>query len=155
MIFLNLSENNDRLASAEVSLYSNPRHQVEKWLTRHGVRHNISICIRVILITATKYREKLSKITFASLKQVSDAVGITGIFAIFGISALLEAIFVYVALPETKNRTLQEIEDYFQVWCILRFYFDPAYSTVCYLIKTINIYFPLQQDNLLWITRSR
>ncbi|XP_033349895.1 facilitated trehalose transporter Tret1-2 homolog isoform X1 [Bombus vosnesenskii] len=60
-----------------------------------------------------------------SFPAVRDAVGITGIFAIFGISALLEAIFVYVALPETKNRTLQEIEDYFQ------------------------------QDNLLWITRSR
>ncbi|KAK9298249.1 hypothetical protein QLX08_008337 [Tetragonisca angustula] len=56
---------------------------------------------------------------------VNDAVGITGVFIIFGISALLEAIFIYVALPETKNCTLQEIEDYFQ------------------------------QDNLLWITRSR
>ncbi|KAK1137416.1 hypothetical protein K0M31_001926 [Melipona bicolor] len=56
---------------------------------------------------------------------VSDLVGIIGVFTIFGISALLEAIFIYVALPETKNCTLQEIEDYFQ------------------------------QDNLLWITRSR
>ncbi|XP_035738913.1 facilitated trehalose transporter Tret1-2 homolog [Vespa mandarinia] len=60
-----------------------------------------------------------------SFPTINNAVGITGAFAIFGISALLEAIFVYVALPETKNRTLEEIEDYFQ------------------------------QSNLLWITRSR
>ncbi|XP_047354532.1 facilitated trehalose transporter Tret1-2 homolog [Vespa velutina] len=60
-----------------------------------------------------------------SFPTINNAVGITGAFAIFGISALLEAIFVYVALPETKNRTLEEIEDYFK------------------------------QSNLLWITRSR
>ncbi|CAL7950226.1 unnamed protein product [Xylocopa violacea] len=56
---------------------------------------------------------------------VNNAIGITGIFAIFAIATLLEAIFVYVAVPETRNRTLQEIEDYFQ------------------------------QDNLFWITRPR
>ncbi|KAL2743603.1 facilitated trehalose transporter Tret1-2 [Vespula maculifrons] len=60
-----------------------------------------------------------------SFPTINNAVGITGAFAIFGTSALLEAAFVYVALPETKNRTLEEIEDYFQ------------------------------QSNLLWITRSR
>jgi len=38
-----------------------------------------------------------------------------GIFIIFGICSLLEAIFIYLALPETKDRTLQEIEEYFQV----------------------------------------
>lgn len=57
--------------------------------------------------------------------MVNEAVGIAGIFTIFGASALLEAVFIYVALPETKDRTLQEIEDYFQ------------------------------QDNVLWVTRSR
>lgn len=56
---------------------------------------------------------------------VNATVGVTGVFVIFGISALLETIFIYLALPETKNRTLQEIEDYFQ------------------------------QSNLLWITRTR
>ncbi|XP_076748724.1 facilitated trehalose transporter Tret1-2 homolog [Xylocopa sonorina] len=57
--------------------------------------------------------------------MLNNAIGITGIFVIFAIFALLETIFIYIALPETRNRTLQEIEDYFQ------------------------------QDNLLWITRSR
>lgn len=56
---------------------------------------------------------------------LNAAVGITGVFAIFGVSALLEAIFIYLALPETKDCTLQEIEDYFQ------------------------------QSNILWITRTR
>lgn len=38
-----------------------------------------------------------------------------GIFTIFGASGLLATVFVYVALPEAKGRTLQEMEDYFQV----------------------------------------
>ncbi|XP_043268762.1 facilitated trehalose transporter Tret1-2 homolog [Venturia canescens] len=46
--------------------------------------------------------------------MINELVGMTGIFTIFGASALLEAVFIYVALPETKDRTLQEIEDYFQ-----------------------------------------
>lgn len=57
--------------------------------------------------------------------QLSDAVGMMGVFIIFGVSALLEAVFIYLALPETKDRALQEIEDYFQ------------------------------QSNLLWVTRTR
>ncbi|XP_012260702.2 facilitated trehalose transporter Tret1-2 homolog isoform X2 [Athalia rosae] len=57
--------------------------------------------------------------------EVKGAVGLTGIFTIFGASALLEAVFVYVALPETKSRTLEEIEDYFQ------------------------------EGNMLWVTRQR
>lgn len=56
---------------------------------------------------------------------VKEATGITGVFLIFGAAAFLEAIFIYLALPETKNCTLQDIEDYFQ------------------------------EDNLLWITRPR
>ena len=87
---------------------------------------------------------------------MNDAVGITGVFIIFGISALLEAIFIYVALPETKNCTLQEIEDYFQVYIL---YFYLHYNVTVIIIFTCNynynIHFSLQQDNLLWITRSR
>lgn len=56
---------------------------------------------------------------------MNDAVGTTGVFVIFGVFALLEAVFIYLALPETKDCTLQEIEDYFQ------------------------------QNNILWITRTR
>lgn len=52
---------------------------------------------------------------------MNDAVGVIGVFIIFGISSLVEGLFIYIVLPETKNRTLQEIEDYFQV-CIVYFY---------------------------------
>ncbi|KAL0116793.1 hypothetical protein PUN28_010010 [Cardiocondyla obscurior] len=56
---------------------------------------------------------------------VNSQVGVTGIFIIFGVFSLLEAIFIYLALPETKDCTLQEIEDYFQ------------------------------ESNFLWITRTK
>ncbi|TGZ51195.1 Facilitated trehalose transporter Tret1 [Temnothorax longispinosus] len=56
---------------------------------------------------------------------ISGLVGTAGIFTIFGIFSLLEGIFIYLALPETKDRTLQEIEEYFQ------------------------------QSNFLWITRTQ
>lgn len=52
---------------------------------------------------------------------MNDAVGVIGVFIIFGISSLVEGLFIYIVLPETKNRTLQEIEDYFQV-CIVYLY---------------------------------
>lgn len=42
-------------------------------------------------------------------------VGMSGVFVIFGTSAVLETLFTWLVLPETKNRTLQEIEDYFNV----------------------------------------
>lgn len=52
---------------------------------------------------------------------MNEAVGVIGVFIIFGISSLVEGLFIYIVLPETKNRTLQEIEDYFQV-CIMYLY---------------------------------
>lgn len=38
---------------------------------------------------------------------------IHGLFIMFGISSLLASLFMYLFLPETKGRTLNEIEDYF------------------------------------------
>ncbi|EFN87595.1 Sugar transporter ERD6-like 6 [Harpegnathos saltator] len=46
---------------------------------------------------------------------VNNAIGVTGIFTVFGIFSLLVAIFLYLFLPETKSSTLEEIEDYFKV----------------------------------------
>ncbi|XP_011161550.1 facilitated trehalose transporter Tret1-2 homolog [Solenopsis invicta] len=60
-----------------------------------------------------------------SFPWVNSVVGTTGVFIIFGVSSLLEAIFIYLALPETKDCSLQEIEEYFQ------------------------------QSNFLWINRTR
>lgn len=46
--------------------------------------------------------------------MIKNAIGIAGVFGIFGIAASLETLFTWLVLPETKNRTLQDIEDYFK-----------------------------------------
>ena len=57
--------------------------------------------------------------------SVSAVVGAYGLFWIFGISSLLCALFLYLLLPETKGRSLVEVEEYFL------------------------------QSNVLWITRNK
>lgn len=56
---------------------------------------------------------------------LNEILGIHGFFLLFSISSVLISIFVYLTLPETKGKTLNEIEDYFL------------------------------QDNVLWVTRNR
>ncbi|XP_053661947.1 facilitated trehalose transporter Tret1-like [Anopheles marshallii] len=41
-------------------------------------------------------------------------VGINGTFLVYGVISLLGTLLLYVILPETKNRTLQEIEEQFR-----------------------------------------
>jgi len=45
--------------------------------------------------------------------SVSTAVGTHGLFWIFGVSSLLCSLFLYLMLPETKRRSLVQIEEYF------------------------------------------
>ena len=45
--------------------------------------------------------------------SVVRAVGIHGLFLIFGVSSLLCALFLYLMLPEIKGRSLVQIEEYF------------------------------------------
>lgn len=56
---------------------------------------------------------------------LTDLIGIAGVFIIFGMASLLGTLLVYLIMPETKGRTLNEVEDYFA------------------------------GDNFLWITRHR
>ncbi|XP_049808685.1 facilitated trehalose transporter Tret1-like [Schistocerca nitens] len=56
---------------------------------------------------------------------LTDTIGMAGVFIIFGIFSLLGTLLVYLIMPETKGRTLNEVEDYFA------------------------------GDNFLWITRHR
>ncbi|KAK9876969.1 hypothetical protein WA026_016000 [Henosepilachna vigintioctopunctata] len=54
---------------------------------------------------------------FASTKifpLVKTTIGIYGVFSMFGISSIIASIFLYLMLPETKGKSLGEIEDYFQ-----------------------------------------
>ncbi|XP_049958230.1 facilitated trehalose transporter Tret1-like, partial [Schistocerca serialis cubense] len=41
------------------------------------------------------------------------AVGVSGVFWAFGAFSLLGTVLMYLAVPETKGRTLNEVEDYF------------------------------------------
>lgn len=60
--------------------------------------------------------------TFPFIKR---SIGIHGIFWMFGGSSLVACVFLYLVLPETKGRTLSQIEDYFL------------------------------QKNILWVTRDK
>ncbi|RZF43260.1 hypothetical protein LSTR_LSTR001521 [Laodelphax striatellus] len=44
---------------------------------------------------------------------IQDAISKPGTFCLYGVISLLGTIYFYIYLPETKGRTLQEIEDYF------------------------------------------
>lgn len=46
--------------------------------------------------------------------QMIDTMGRHGVFGFYGAMALVGTIFVMVFLPETKGKTLQEIEDHFR-----------------------------------------
>lgn len=48
--------------------------------------------------------------TFPFIKR---SIGIHGVFWVFGGSSLVACLFLYLFLPETKGRTLSQIEDYF------------------------------------------
>lgn len=64
--------------------------------------------------------------TFAKIFPfMKSLIGIGNCFLFFGVTSIAASVFLYATLPETKNRTLNDIEDYFM------------------------------QDNLLWITRNR
>lgn len=60
-----------------------------------------------------------------AFSSVLRAAGIHGIFWIFGVSSLLCSLFLYLLLPETKGRSLVQIEEYFL------------------------------QQNILWLTRNK
>ncbi|XP_050499793.1 facilitated trehalose transporter Tret1 [Diabrotica virgifera virgifera] len=45
---------------------------------------------------------------------VRSVVGISGVFWIFGGTSLVACLFLYLTLPETRSKSLSEIEDYFQ-----------------------------------------
>lgn len=46
--------------------------------------------------------------------QMSESIGMPGMFLLFANFAFMTVAFTYFFLPETKDRTHQEIEDYFQ-----------------------------------------
>ena len=55
---------------------------------------------------------------FLITSQFSTLVGYVGgtggAFAVFGVFGILSLVFVYMSVPETKNKSLEEIETYFR-----------------------------------------
>lgn len=45
---------------------------------------------------------------------VKNSLGVSGVFWVFALVGIIASIFLYLTLPETKGKTLSEIEDYFQ-----------------------------------------
>uniref|UniRef100_A0A3Q0QPF3 Solute carrier family 2, facilitated glucose transporter member 10 n=1 Tax=Amphilophus citrinellus TaxID=61819 RepID=A0A3Q0QPF3_AMPCI len=48
-------------------------------------------------------------VTFTFL-NVIDVIGLSGMFLVYGLTAVAAAVFFYVMLPETKGKTLEEID---------------------------------------------
>lgn len=44
---------------------------------------------------------------------IKNTIGISGCFLLFGLSSVVACVFLFLILPETKGRTLSQIEDYF------------------------------------------
>ncbi|XP_069696073.1 facilitated trehalose transporter Tret1-like [Periplaneta americana] len=55
----------------------------------------------------------LSGVSVALYPSIMNAYGISGLFLLFGISALVCTAFVFLFLPETHGKRLEEIETYF------------------------------------------
>lgn len=109
--------------------------------TKHNIRASVWNILRIFC---------LFFFLILNIFKVNAAVGVTGVFVIFGVSALLEAIFIYLTLPETKDCTLQEIEDYFQVRKLTK-----LDKLINHGDSILNVIVLSQQSNLLWITRTR
>lgn len=57
-------------------------------------------------------------------------IGLKGVFVIFGVASFLVSIFMFMFQPETKGRTLDQIEDYFNENNWLWFKRDKSYKSV-------------------------
>lgn len=45
-----------------------------------------------------------------SIFSPTEWIGLSGVFALYGMTAVVAGVFFYVMLPETKGKTLQEID---------------------------------------------
>ncbi|XP_061394537.1 facilitated trehalose transporter Tret1-2 homolog [Musca vetustissima] len=62
--------------------------------------------------------------------MINANISMKGVFIIFGVASILVSIFMYLFQPETKGRTLEQIEDYFNENNWLWFKRDKTYKMV-------------------------
>ena len=71
-----------------------------------------------------EYRHQLSTVSTSfnlccaflvvrTFPEMSDAMGLAGVYALYAACSLAAVVFVFFALPETKGRTLEEISQLF------------------------------------------
>lgn len=68
-----------------------------------GVASGMTTCVAYIA----------SFITVKAYPIVLDVLHQSGVFLVFGVTALLGTIFIYMFLPETQGKSLREVEEYF------------------------------------------
>jgi facilitated trehalose transporter len=69
-----------------------------------GVTAGITVCMAYLM----------SFMAIKSYPSMLDLMGKSMIFLIYGVVSLAGTLFVYLVLPETKGKTLQEIENLFK-----------------------------------------
>lgn len=69
-----------------------------------GVTAGMTVCVAYFM----------SFIAIKSYPSMLDFMGNNGVFLLYSIVSLFGTIFVYFILPETKGKTLQEIENLFK-----------------------------------------
>jgi len=68
-------------------------------------------CVAGAYIFTTNYIARLFEMKY--FFSIDNAVGTHGHFWIYGVSSLLCSLFLYLMIPETKGRSLVQIEEYF------------------------------------------
>ncbi|XP_029283419.1 solute carrier family 2, facilitated glucose transporter member 10 isoform X2 [Cottoperca gobio] len=71
-------------------------------------------------------------VTFTFLNFI-DAIGLSGMFLLYGMTAVAAGVFFYFMLPETKGKTLEEID---KELCFIKFYHS---EDCCSIISRRNI----------------
>ena len=62
---------------------------------------------------ATSANRFMSGLVTLTLPVMTQALGLRGYFLFYAVLTLLSIVYLYYYLPETKGKTLEEVEDYF------------------------------------------
>lgn len=64
----------------------------------------------------------------------TDVLGLSGLFLVYGLTAVVAVVFFYFMLPETKGKTLEEIDKELRLHrCVLQCVHLSKYTKSCVL----------------------